>query len=195
MFLHGTDGAVKIPTTRFDLDLYCTDDRMLALNEGKSYARHGSFCPDEEILYFDSSFFQMDDMESRFTSPAHRVLMEVGVEVFHATSLQEISQGVGIYIGDSGIDWDEHVALDIARFPEHVYHGWSCHLGASRVANFLGITGPVCVVDTACSSGLVAFHNAHTALQSAAEDTSQRRASSRLDWAMPMGINCLVAAK
>mmetsp|Transcript_47812 Transcript_47812/g.113607 ORF Transcript_47812/g.113607 Transcript_47812/m.113607 type:complete len:1135 (-) Transcript_47812:144-3548(-) len=199
LFFAGTDGSVRVPATRFDIDLYHVDDRKGALDVGKSYTKHGSFCCDGEILSFDPSFFNMDEAEASFASPAHKVIMEVGYEILHQMNLAKAEipavKKMGIFIGDSGVDWDDIMHGQLHESPADVYHGWTCHIGACRLATFLGVTGPVSVVDTACSSGLVAFHNAHNGLQKAADKTSNRRATADMEFSMPMAINCLVSPK
>ncbi|CAE7353689.1 swnK, partial [Symbiodinium sp. CCMP2456] len=57
--LGGADGLVKVPVTRWDATEYFSADEK----EGFTYAIHGGFCADEDVIMFDNAFFGLSEEE------------------------------------------------------------------------------------------------------------------------------------
>jgi polyketide synthase-associated protein len=106
--LGGVDGYTHIPPRRFDVSMWCTesiDDRI----PGKSYAKHGGFCRDEEIYEFDREFFGISFDEAKFMAPQQKILLEDGYTALHGAGYKKEtlrSKEICVFIGDTGSDWN-----------------------------------------------------------------------------------------
>ncbi|WP_113700763.1 type I polyketide synthase [Nonomuraea lactucae] len=115
---------------------------------------------------FDAAFFGYSPREALMLDPQHRVFLECAWEALeHAGCVPAAYPGViGVY-GGSG-DTDHFVTLRAHRdlFPGAT--DWELRLASgmdfltSRVAYKLRLTGPAVTVQTACSTSLVAVHQA-----------------------------------
>lgn len=178
LFAHATDAAIRIPSSRFDVDEYCVPDRDV---KGKSYVYHGSFCEDADILCFDGSLFGIDVAQAQDMPPAERVLLETGYECLvgagHTTqSLRGHRCGVALGM--------------TTRFVPGVSTGFgkdtiSNAAANSRMSHTLGMVGPMLNVDTACSSSLVATGAMADALR-------ERDAGTPLKEGLVMGIQTML---
>lgn len=74
---------------------------------------------------------------------------------------------MGVYIGHSGDDWSIDPRFTSGSEDCHKLgyqaRKWSCIAG--RISYVLGLKGPQALLDTACSSALVAYGVGHTALR------------------------------
>lgn len=109
---------------------------------------------------FDHEFFNLSKTEADAIDPAHRLLLE---ETFLAVqnsgiALQELDGArTGLFISVS------HSLYNIIYNSPNKdldFIGSLPSMAAARIANFFNIRGPVINIDTACSSTLVAIHEA-----------------------------------
>ena len=161
----GTDVIGEVPPDRWDHDaLYDPDPEV----PGKISTRAGGFL--EDIAGFDARFFDITPREAASLDPQHRLLLEVCWEALENAAIPARSLAgtrAGVFTGLSTFDY---VTLQIAQGsyeqidPYLVTGGFPC-MAAGRVAYTLGLNGPAMVVDTACSSALVAVHLACCSLR------------------------------
>jgi len=186
--LSGTDGYVKAPLSRFDIDPYTRTGDDWAI--GYTYTVHGGFC--QEILSFDNDFFKVPYEEAKYMAPACRNLLERGYEALQRSGFSKQTlpgKNIGVYIGHSGDDW----ACD-PRFTSESPQGlaarkWSA-LGG-RICFSLGLKGPQVLTDTACSSALVAYCVGHTALRTVTKAQVGCASDSGITEALMMGANMI----
>ncbi len=137
----------------------------------------------EEILDFDADFFGISPREAGAIDPQHRLLLEVAWEALEHAALPPDrlrDARVGTYVGITGRHdyWD--------WLPGDVSAHWSTGNGhsfaAGRVAYTMGFTGPAMAIDAACSSSLIAIHQAGQALR-----------RGECDVALAGGVNLVVS--
>ncbi|MBN8720477.1 MAG: amino acid adenylation domain-containing protein [Sediminibacterium magnilacihabitans] len=156
------DCVVEIPSDRWDWSPIFGDPQK---EDNKTLSNKGGFM--REIDKFDAAFFGISPREAELMDPRQRMLLQ---NVWH--SLEDagypasLLQGkdVGIFIGATG---DEYASLCINNSPRidnFTLSGISRTILVNRVSYLFNWTGPSEVVDTACSSALVAIHNAVKAL-------------------------------
>ncbi|MDA0704770.1 MAG: LLM class flavin-dependent oxidoreductase, partial [Proteobacteria bacterium] len=153
---------------------------------GDAASRRCGFIEDAEL--FDPLFFQISPREARGMDPHQRLfLMESWRAVEHAglapASLKEARGGVfaAMYNTDFVAATTLAAANGAAGEADDVT-GTAHSLIANRVSFALGLRGPSEVVDTACSSGLVAVHRAMRALR-----------GGECDFALAGGVNVILS--
>ncbi|WP_019912649.1 non-ribosomal peptide synthetase [Paenibacillus sp. HW567] len=151
--LNGVNGITDFPLKRR------TDvDPVLRAMTGTPVYSKGSYL--EAVDSFDNEYFRLSPKEAEFMDPHQRLMLEVAAEaVEDAGYMGEKIYGTqtGVFIGrdhhSSGlyqqfIDSSNELAMT-GNLPSFI---------SGRIAFFFDLTGPNQVIDTACSSGLVALH-------------------------------------
>lgn len=113
----------------------------------------------EDIDSFDYPFFGISRGEANLIAPEHRLLLQTTYQALeNAGHAPESVRGkrVSVYVGDTRIDY-QHLARTM---PPPMVMGVHHSATAGRIARFLGVSGPAAMVDSSCSSGLMALHQA-----------------------------------
>jgi iturin family lipopeptide synthetase A len=126
----------------------------------------------EEIEFFDYTFFGYTPLEAEVMDPQTCILHECAREALENAGYDALScpHLIGLYAGASGsFEWQARSALSgkndiLGWFPAEQLNDKDYM--ATRIANKLDLKGPVLVVDTACSTALIAVHLAYQALLS-----------------------------
>ncbi|MGO4529162.1 beta-ketoacyl synthase N-terminal-like domain-containing protein [Paenibacillus sp. 2TAF8] len=125
----------------------------------------------EDIDQFDYSFFGISPREAALIDPNHRLFLQTAWQ-----AIEDAGYGggkwsgtkTGIYLGHSS-DFGEEYKDAVAAFDPESYGisvpGNVKSMTASRLAYLLDLTGPSLMIDTACSSTLVALHLACEAIR------------------------------
>ena len=119
---------------------------------------------------FDAPFFGINPREAELLDPQHRLFLEVAAEALDDAGHPDETAGpIGVFAGTSMSGYlIHHVLPHLQR--RGFDAAWQMVLGndkdhlATRVAYLLGLTGPAVLVQTACSTSLVAVHMARRAL-------------------------------
>lgn len=120
----------------------------------------------KDIDKFDAAFFGIPPREAKYIDPQQRIFLETAW-----SSLEDAGYSVGnikntktgVFVGKDGtntIDYKYITEYD----PMRSSGTWEGIL-ASRINYIFNLRGPAMVIDTACSSGLVAIHEACNALR------------------------------
>jgi len=112
---------------------------------------------------FDAAFFGISPREAVQMDPQQRLLLELAWEAMEdagvkASALKGTKSGV--FIGISSFDYVHRLADDLGSIDSKTPTGNAGSIAANRISYFLDLKGPSFIVDTACSSALVAFHQA-----------------------------------
>ncbi|GCB51303.1 non-ribosomal peptide synthetase/type I polyketide synthase [Streptomyces sp. NL15-2K] len=124
-----------------------------------------------DIRSFDAEFFGYSPREARTMDPQHRVFLECAWHALEDARCDPAAYDgdIGVYAGAGHNDYaQEHVLpslgeTDLATRYQVMINNQVNFL-CTRVAYKLGLTGPAVTVQTACSTSLVAVHQACTAL-------------------------------
>ena len=130
---------------------------------GKTYVREGGFL--EQIDGFEPQFFQISPREAENMDPQQRILMELAWETLEQAGLkasERVNTETGVFIGQSHNEYSLEGLFSGRPEAINAYSGTgsSASVTAGRIAYWLGLQGPVVTIDTACSSALVAVHQA-----------------------------------
>ncbi|PPI94466.1 polyketide synthase Pks13 [Nocardia nova] len=183
------DGIRELPEGRWS-EFLADPDIAAAVENGNTL---GGYLDQDVIKGFDAEFFAMSPVEVERVDPQQRLMMELTWEALeHARIPANTLKGesVGVFIGTSTNDFSLIAALGLgksdadapASADAYALTGGSTAIVANRVSYFYDFRGPSVAVDTACSSTLVAVHDAVRALRNGDADV-----------ALAGGVNMLLA--
>ncbi|WP_082022569.1 type I polyketide synthase [Mycolicibacterium setense] len=177
----GVDAIREVPEDRFDIDEFFDADPDAP---GKTYTRFGGFL--DGIDGFDPEFFGISPREAVWIEPQQRLMLETvweGLE--RAGHSPEALRGsrTGVFVGVAANEYAHLLSSEpIEKIEPHFITGNALNAISGRVAFALGFEGPAVAIDTACSSALVAVHQACQALH-----------SGDCDMALAGGVNVLLS--
>ncbi len=144
---------------------------------------HGGFLDDVEG--FDAEFFGIAPREAAAMDPQQRLVLEVAWEALeHAGINPDDLRGtsIGVYVGASTHDYGLITAGDLGEMDAWTATGAAGSIIANRLSYLLDLRGPSMVLDSACSSSLLAVHQAVRSLR-----------SGEVDGALAGGVNMVLA--
>ncbi|MFF3744349.1 SDR family NAD(P)-dependent oxidoreductase [Streptomyces kronopolitis] len=156
--MSATDSVTEVPPSRWDKDRFWRPDPQ----PGTTVSKWGGFL--DAIEDFDPEHFRIDPAGAAHVDPLVRQVLETGVECLADAGLtpQEVAgRRVGVFAGARAANYGAHVA---AAGP-HSISGMAQNFIAAQLSHHLDLRGPAVVVDTACSSALVAVHMAAAGLR------------------------------
>jgi 3-oxoacyl-(acyl-carrier-protein) synthase/NADP-dependent 3-hydroxy acid dehydrogenase YdfG len=160
----GKSTVREIDATRFP-------GEAAALSTASKGKLFGNFIPDVE--QFDHKFFSKSKREAAALDPHQRLLLETTYQALEAAGWVSDEpethypstnrHTTGCFIGITGPEY----FLNLASNPPSPYAGTGMlrSFNAGRLSHHFGWTGPSHTLDTACSSAMVAIHQACRALQ------------------------------
>jgi len=163
----GRDLVTEVPPDRFDQALWTDPSQPRPGRPGLSYTNAGGFL--EDFTGFDPGYFGISPREAAQMDPQQRLLMEMTVEAFdHAGIDPATVKGLdaGVYVGVSTRGYWELVSARPEAVDAHSMLGTITANAANRLSFLLDWRGPSHSIDTACSSALVAVHQAAQAVAS-----------------------------
>ncbi len=136
--------------------------------QGRTYVRHAGLLHD--LADFDAAFFGIPAREAMVMDPQQRLLLEVSWQALErAGQAPDALMGstTGVFVGVGSPEYLRRVdpMQPSGHSAAHVGPGNDTSFAAGRIAYALGLRGPAIVVSTACSSALVAIHQACDALR------------------------------
>lgn len=123
--------------------------------------------------YFDSVFFGVSPREAQLMDPQQRIFLEESVKALEDAGINygDYQGRIGVFAGSGPSDYQLRIT-QAELIASHSQGGLM--LGsdflASRVAYKLNLTGPAVTVQTACSTSLVAIHQACQNLRNGESD-------------------------
>ncbi|AWT51388.1 type I polyketide synthase [Mycolicibacterium smegmatis] len=177
----GVDAIREVPEDRWDIDEFYDPDPD---TPGKTYTRFGGFL--DGIDGFDPEFFGISPREAVWIEPQQRLMLETvweGLERAGYAPSDLRGSRTGVFTGVAANEYAHLLSAEsIDKIEPHFITGNALNAISGRVAFALGFEGPAVAVDTACSSALVAVHQACQALQ-----------SGDCDLALAGGVNVLLS--
>lgn len=160
----GVDAVGDVPEERWHPDSFYHPDPS---HPGTSYTKAGAFLPLRALTGFDASFFGISPHEAERMSPHQRLLLEMAWEACEDAGWNPralAGSATGVYVGQCGDEYGEIANNHQGSISPFTNIGGAASIAANRVSHVLDLHGPSFVVDTACSSALVALHLACTGL-------------------------------
>lgn len=156
--LAGRDLVTEVDPTRWAMDTFRHKEKT---NPGTSYTFAAGSIGDAS--QFDAGFFGISPREAALMDPQQRLLLEMSWEAFENAGVKPSSwrgSQCGVYIGIASSDYAFRLADDLATIDSTTATGNTASIAANRLSYVLDLRGPSMAIDTACSSSMVAFHQA-----------------------------------
>lgn len=148
----------EIPSDRWNWRDYYGNPESEA---NKTNVKWGGFIQD--IDKFDPLFFKISPTEANYIDPQHRIMLEAAWHAIEDAGYDPRSlagRKIGVYVGVSKNDYAELMRENKESIISFVSTGTVHSITANRISYLLDFTGKSEVVDTACSSFMVALNNA-----------------------------------
>lgn len=174
------DGIRELPAGRWSE--FTAEPQMAAAVEQAQ--TRGGYLDQDVVKGFDAEFFAMSPIEVERVDPQQRLMMELTWEALEHARIPASDlkgQPVGVFIGSSGNDFMFLAAMAAgapvdantpATAAAYGITGSVSSIIPNRVSYFFDFRGPSVSVDSACSSTLVAVHEAVQALRSGDADVA-----------------------
>ncbi|MFA5171064.1 MAG: type I polyketide synthase [Sulfuriferula sp.] len=156
--LAGRDLVTEVDAERWALDTYRHPDKN---HPGTSYTFAAGSVGD--VSQFDAGFFGISPREAALMDPQQRLLLEMSWEALENAGVKPSSirgSQCGVYIGIASNDYAYRLADDLNTVDSTTATGNTSSIAANRISYVLDLRGPSMAIDTACSSSMVAFHQA-----------------------------------
>ncbi|MEJ8302799.1 SDR family NAD(P)-dependent oxidoreductase, partial [Saccharibacillus sacchari] len=153
------DSITEVPSDRWDVESYFDTDKSKA---GKSYSKWGGFIKDP--FAFSPMRFGIDPKDAVTMDPQHRIMLELANELWTRAGYkkEEVDgSNTGVILGGGA---SSYVKISESNLPEeyqkHIVVNSIPNMMAARISDYYNLTGVSQTIDTACSSALVAIHQA-----------------------------------
>ncbi|HEX5496861.1 MAG TPA: acyltransferase domain-containing protein [Mycobacteriales bacterium] len=161
----GTDAVGPAPAGRWAAAVSADPDTAASVSLADTEA---GFL-DRPIDGFDPLFFGISPREAEEMDPQQRLFLEVAWEALEDAGLANDGlrgTRTGVFVGAIWRDFADLAGPDPARISSHSATGRALNMVANRLSYVLGLRGPSVVLDSACSSSLLAVHLACQSLWS-----------------------------
>jgi amino acid adenylation domain-containing protein/non-ribosomal peptide synthase protein (TIGR01720 family) len=161
----GGDAVGCVPPERWSVEAYYDPHGK---TPGTAYTMNGGFL--DAVDGFDCGFFGISAGEAAALDPQQRLLLEVSWETLEHAGIDPArlkGTRTGVFLGMCGSDYHQaHLGSgDPERIDEHSVTGVALSTAAGRLSYFYDFHGPSVVMDSACSSSLLALHHAVRSLR------------------------------
>ncbi|MDG4830623.1 SDR family NAD(P)-dependent oxidoreductase [Solwaraspora sp. WMMD1047] len=176
----GTDAIGEVPPDRWGSEFHDRD-----AGAGTMVNRRGAFL--EDVDRFDAAYFGISPREARHVDPQHRLLLEVASEAMADAGYPRAAwrgSRTAVFIGMLNNDYSllHTKTLGTKGIGNHYAVGVEPSFAAGRLAYAFDLHGPTVTLHAACSSSLLAVHQACQSLR-----------SGECDSALAGGVNLLLA--
>ncbi|KAI1777287.1 putative polyketide synthase [Hypoxylon cercidicola] len=163
---NGVNSCSEIPSSRFHIDnFYQKTDEKGNRAKRSINTRYGNFL--QNPFLFDNDLFDISPREAKSIDPQQRVLLQTAYRALEDAGYVPDStpsfarDTFGCFVGSATLDYTENLRADI-----DVYYspGTLRAFQSGRISYYFGWSGPSITLDTACSSSMVALHQAARAL-------------------------------
>ncbi|PGH16655.1 hypothetical protein AJ80_05157 [Polytolypa hystricis UAMH7299] len=181
MLAEGRDGWAEVPTDRFNWRSFLHPDAEM---QGMHNHRGGHFLS-QDISAFDSSFFNIPPFECEAIDPQQRIQLEVAYESLEnaGVSIDRIrGSNTAVYVATFSQDYAQMQFKDLDDLPKYHMTGTGTAIMSNRISYVFDLKGPSMSIDTGCSGGLVAIHQACQSLR-----------SGECEMALAGGVNLLLS--
>lgn len=117
----------------------------------------------DDIDSFAADYFNVNDEDAIVMDPQQRILLELALDLIYRGGYQPrdiAGKKIGVFIGGAENQYVRSNQHKIPPTHKHMILNTLQNMMAGRIADFFDLKGPATTIDTACSSALVALHQA-----------------------------------
>ncbi|KAL8833493.1 MAG: hypothetical protein Q9170_004238 [Blastenia crenularia] len=158
------DVAQDIPEDRFNPTGHYHADGG---HHGTTNVRQ-SYLLQEDLRVFDAAFFNISPNEADSIDPQQRLLLETVYEALESGGhpMEKLrGSDTAVYVGTMNVDYHDTLLRDLSTIPTYLATGTNRAIISNRLSYFFDWHGPSMTIETACSSSLIATHQAVQALR------------------------------
>ncbi|KAM0812782.1 putative polyketide synthase protein [Seiridium cardinale] len=161
----GNHAWTPVPSDRFNETSFhhpSADDP-----NGTNHHQGGHFI-DGDVRDFDHSFFRISPQQAMAMDPQQRMLLEMTYEALESAGWSRESvagSSTSVYAAMFTTDYDRNLYKDTLDLPVYYITGTEKAILANRISHYFDLHGPSVTLDTGCSGGLVALHQACQSLR------------------------------
>ncbi|OCL05917.1 reducing type I polyketide synthase [Glonium stellatum] len=163
----GKSAWSEIPEDRFNKEAFYHPQSEKRTTGAKTNVIGGHFLT-EDLSLFDAAFFNMTAEVASTMDPQCRLQLESVFEALESAGipLEKIAgTETSVFAGAFFRDYMDSLMRDPDTFPRYVMTGNGATMMSNRISHFFDLRGPSMTVDTGCSTGLVALHQACQSLR------------------------------
>lgn len=141
---------------------------------GTNNHRGGHFI-DRDLSEFDHAFFRLSPQQAAAVDPHQRVLLEMSYEAIEnaGMTLESCSgSNTAVYVASFTADFERNLYKDPLNMPLYYITGVETAILSNRISHAFNLHGPSMTIDTGCSGGMVALHQACVSLRSGESDAA-----------------------
>ncbi|KAK8104509.1 uncharacterized protein PG998_011542 [Apiospora kogelbergensis] len=134
---------------------------------GTTHHQGGHFI-DADVRDFDSSFFRLSPQQAAAMDPQQRFLLEMTYEALESAGWTRegvAGSNTSVYTAMFTADYERNLYRDPLDLPVYYITGTEKAILSNRISHYFDLHGPSVTLDTACSGGLVALHQACQSLR------------------------------
>lgn len=169
LLIHEQEGVRELPEQRrADVKRFLISKGIHPPSVDNLYVRSAYLT---DIAGFDYSFFGLSQQEAKYMDPHQRIFLETAWKALEDSGYGgERIRGsdTGVFVGfssDFGADYRSLIQSSAYEAPEIAVAGNVKSMIAGRLSYHLNLRGPALLIDTACSSGLMAMYQAVQAIR------------------------------
>ena len=159
MIEEGRNAWTDVPADRYNWKSFYHPDA----DSSTGHNHRGGHYLDQDIAAFDAGFFGISPLEAKAIDPQQRVQLEIAYEALENAGITiEAIRGTdtAVYIALFNHDYDSMLYKDTCDLPKYMMTGTGTAIASNRISYLLDLKGPSVTLDTGCSGGLVAVHQA-----------------------------------
>ncbi|CAG9986864.1 unnamed protein product [Clonostachys byssicola] len=157
---NGTATWTPVPEERFNEKAFHHPN----INDPNGTSTHqGGHFIDADVRDFDHAFFHISPNQAAATDPQQRMLLETTYEALENAGWSRdavAGSNTAVYAATFTADFDRNLYKDTLDLPVHYLAGSEESIMANRISHVFDLCGPSVALDTACSGGLIALHQA-----------------------------------
>lgn len=158
---NGLDGFQTIPKSRWEHKYFYNNQPGVP---GHTYVKEMAFI--EDVKGFDASFFKINAREAKFMDPQQRIFLECAYLALENANIAPdllADSLTGVFAGVGNIEYYENKYRNLQAKTENTSYaitGRAAYIMPSRVSSAFNLKGPCKAITAACSSSLIAIHDA-----------------------------------
>lgn len=166
--LEKRDLVTEVEDSRWSKDAWLHPDKK---HSGSSYTFAAGSLGD--VSGFDAAFFGLSPREVSHMDPQQRLLLEMSWEAMERAGIAPSrlrGSNTGVFMGIASVDYAYRFADDFSAIDANTGTGTASSIASNRISYLFDLHGPSVSMDTACSSSMVAFHQACRSILSGETD-------------------------